>query len=245
MQMIADWKLDAMVKMLLEQIWGERKESIQLACKILKECYTNAKPKVVDYSEIKSRIGRIETRLSNLIDMRTDGDISKDEYKSRRKKLENELQTAKGELEQKTNVEPIPHEAKIRWDEIEQTLNQIIDFSETTVNDDIIDKFLHKVTPLGNNRYAFHMNLDNGLTEEFITGVNGRKNNAVIFLDNGYKENGGDDDPSPPVHNIINLHTYKNRIKSGLSVDLLGVLHTTYSGLRRGKPRDRYTERRA
>ena len=244
MQMIADWKLDAMAKMLLEQLWGERKESIQLVCKILRECYINATPKVIDKTEIKAKITRIEGRLSNLIDMRTDGDISKEEYKTRRAKLDAELQAAKDELEQKSNVEPFPQDAKIRWNEIEQTLNKMIDFSGTKVNEDIINKFVHKVTPLGNNRYAFHMNLDNGLTEEYIAGTDGKKNNAVIFLDDDKGNDEGDGEPSPPVHSICYPQMQKHRIKSGLSRDFCFPLHTEYSRLRRRQSCYRHPERR-
>ena len=243
MQMIADWKLDAMAKMLFEQLWCERKESIQIVCKILRECYTNDKPKVIDQTDVKAKITRIESRLSNLIDMRTDGDISKEEYKTRRAKLEIELQTAQDELEQKSKVDPFPQEAKIRWKEIEQTLNQMIDFPGTKINGDIIDKFIHEVTPLGNNRYAFHMNLDNGLIEKYIAGTEGKKNNAVIFLDDGKGDDERDGEPSPPVHSICNSQMQIYLIKSSFSNGLSFVLQTTYSRLCSSESRYRHSER--
>lgn len=179
---------------------------------------------MIDQSETKAKIARIEGRLSNLIDMRTDGEISKEEYKPRRAKLEAELNAVRGELEQKPEVEPIPQEAKLRWKEIEQTLDQMIDLSGDKVNEDIIDKFVQRVTPLGNNRYAFHMNLDNGATENFIAGVEGKKNSSVIFLDNGT----GDGEPSPVLHSICNLRMPKNLDIASLLGDLFFALPTTY-----------------
>ena len=37
--MIADWKLEMMAKMIFEQIWQERKETVDTVCKLIKECY--------------------------------------------------------------------------------------------------------------------------------------------------------------------------------------------------------------
>lgn len=39
MQMIADWKLEVMCKMLMEKLWTERTGAIQEAERILKLCY--------------------------------------------------------------------------------------------------------------------------------------------------------------------------------------------------------------
>jgi hypothetical protein len=90
MNMIADWKLEAMTKMLLEQLWGERKEAVQLACQMIRECYTADKPVTIDRSHIAAKLKRIEGRISNLVDTRTDGDISREEYRSRRARLDAE-----------------------------------------------------------------------------------------------------------------------------------------------------------
>jgi hypothetical protein len=227
MTMIADWKLDAMTKMLFEQLWGERKKSVQLACKMIRENYSADKPVAVDRSNIMAKINRIEGRISNLVDMRTDGDISKEEYRTRRAKLDAELETAKAELTENPAVVPVPQEYKLRWTEIEQTLNQMIDLSGEKVSEAVVDKFVRRITPLGNNRYVFYMNLDNRLAEQFTAKVEGRKNSAVVSLD----DNEGDGEPSPPIHNCKVLKFPKNSEKSSVSGDLFFVLQTAYRRL--------------
>ncbi|MDR2515227.1 MAG: hypothetical protein LBD02_08520, partial [Christensenellaceae bacterium] len=37
-QMIAEWKMEAMGKLLLESLWTERKSAVQLACQMLRDC---------------------------------------------------------------------------------------------------------------------------------------------------------------------------------------------------------------
>jgi len=120
MNMIADWKLEAMTKMLFEQLWGERREAVQLACKMIRECYAADKPVAVDRSHIAAKIKRIEGRISNLVDMRTDGDISKEEYRSRRARLDAELEATKAELTETPAIEPAPQEFKLRWAELSE-----------------------------------------------------------------------------------------------------------------------------
>jgi len=239
MQMIADWKLDAMAKMIFEQLWGERKEAVQLVCQTLQECYQQELPTQIDNTTlIQTKISRIKGRLSNLIDMRTDGDISKDEYKTRRAKMDAELLEAETELEKAGTIQPIPQDTALRWKEIEQTLNELIDFSEPKVHTSIIEKFVSQVTPKGNNRYAWYLKLDNEVTEEIPATVEGRKNNAIIFLD----EKREDAEASSPIHNIFFSEMLKNRMKPNFLSDLLFVLHTTQCCLCGGQTGNRHTE---
>jgi len=248
MQMVADWKLDMMAKTLLMQLWGERREAVRLACKIIHECYCMDKPVNVDYSATRAKITRTEEKIATLIDLLMEGDISKDEYKTRRDKLETELQTAKTLLADKTEVDPIPQEEKLRWNEIEKTLDQMIDFSGDRINEDVLDKFIRRVVPLGNNRYAFHLNLDNGFTDNFNACVEGRKNKAAVSFEDGK----GDGEPSP-IHSVftdrllrgvqsLKKPVSKNGLKSRFFENLFFCILTAQSGLSRRQTGDRHPE---
>jgi hypothetical protein len=233
MRMIADWKLDMMAKAVFMELRGERREAVRLACRMIRESYCVDKPANADYSAIRANILRTEDKISTLIDLLMDGDISKDEYKMRRDKLETELRTAKAMLANKADDEPIPMEEKLRWQEIEQTLNRMIDFSGDRINEDILNKFISRVTPLGDNRYAFHMNLDNGLSEPLFARVEGRKNKAAVSTQNSE----GDAEASPYIHHILGYRPLqgmqspkipfsKIRLKSGFSNNLFFFILT-------------------
>ena len=83
--MIADWKLEMMAKMIFEQIWQERKETVDTVCELIKECYQVEKPKKVNLTGIVAQIERYKNKKNTLLEMRTDGEISKEEYKCRRR----------------------------------------------------------------------------------------------------------------------------------------------------------------
>ena len=64
--MIADWKLEMMAKMIFEQIWQERKETVDTVCELIKECYQVEKPKKVNLTGIVAQIERY--KLNAMID---------------------------------------------------------------------------------------------------------------------------------------------------------------------------------
>ena len=67
------------------------------------------------------------------------------------------------------------------------------------------------------NRYAFHLNLDKGISENITAGIEGRKKHANVILG----ESEGDAEASPYIHHFAELKTAKNHMKSGFPGDLL------------------------
>jgi len=88
-RMVGDWKLDLMAKVILESIWTKRKEAVIEAYKMIADCYvTEEKQKEKELSELKNRLSKINHKIDNLIDMRAEGEISKEEYGIKRKELD-------------------------------------------------------------------------------------------------------------------------------------------------------------
>lgn len=46
-------------------------------------------------------------------------------------------------------------EEGLNWEKIKATLNEVIDFSGSKVDDSIVDKFVARIIPQGNNRFAW------------------------------------------------------------------------------------------
>lgn len=55
-----------------------------------------------------------------------------------------------------------------------------------------MDKFVYKVVPIGKNHFRWYMNLSQQRQEDFDIEIEGRKNTAVVSIDEG--------DTSPSVH---------------------------------------------
>ena len=182
-RMIADWKLDFMAKSLLEHLWTDRKESVLLALDLIKRYYrdervTSGKG---DTAAIQAKLNKATTRLQNLIAMRADGEISKDEYQAMRSPVDAEIRALEKALEDAPQAEE--QGTTLNLTEITATLHSLVDFSEATLNHDVIKKFVYMVTPTSDTSFHWYVNLS-GNTKAIATyTVEGRKKKNVIRLE--------------------------------------------------------------
>lgn len=79
------------------------------------------------------------------------------------------------------------------WDEIQSSLDAMIDFSNPQIDRHIIRKFVSKIVPNGRNHFRWYMNLDGKDTTTLDMVTEGRKNNAVISFND-------DEEDEPPLH---------------------------------------------
>ena len=202
--MIADWKLELIAKFVLEDLWRERKNTVTTACRMIRECFAADPPKKqLPNANVQTKIERTQKRIQNLIAMRTDGEISAEEFKSNKGALEQELQTLQAQMEEVPERIYTDSE-RLCWEQIETTLNELIDFSYGKLPIEIIKKLVRRVLPQNNNHFRLVLNLDNDNTADVDLVVEGRKNAPKVYLDGA----GGD---KPPVHmeNVILFSNFK------------------------------------
>ena len=182
-RMIADWKLDFMAKSLLEHLWTDRKESVLLALDLIKRYYrdervTSGKS---DTTVIQTKLNKATTRLQNLIAMRADGEITKDEYQAMRSPVDEEIRALQKSLEEAPQAEK--QSTALNLDEITATLHSLVDFSGATLNHDVINKFVYMVTPTSDTSFHWYVNLSGNTKARATYTVEGRKKKNVIKLE--------------------------------------------------------------
>lgn len=182
-RMIADWKLDFMAKSLLEHLWTDRKESVLLALDLIKryyrdECVTCGKG---DTTVIQSKLNKATARLQNLIAMRADGEITKEEYQAMRSPVDAEIRALQKALTEVPQAEE--HSSALNLDEITATLHSLVDFSGANLNHDVISKFVYMVTPTSDTSFHWYVNLSGNTKARAAYTVEGRKKKNVIKLE--------------------------------------------------------------
>lgn len=181
-KMITDWKLDFMAKELLEHLWQDRKASVLIAIDLIKRYYKDERlsENQHDAVSIKAKIDKAQTRLTNLIAMRADGELSKEEYQTMRKPIDDEIQ----QLQEKINQAPNDEQPKsgLELDGIISTLNTLIDFSGTKVSEEVINQFVYRVTPTSDTTFDWYVNLNGTADVRATFTAEGRKNRAVVKL---------------------------------------------------------------
>ena len=222
-RMIADWKLDFMAKSLLEHLWTDRKESVLLALDLIKRYYrdervTSGKG---DTAAIQAKLNKATTRLQNLIAMRADGEISKDEYQAMRSPVDAEIRALEKALEDAPQAEE--QGTTLNLTEITATLHSLVDFSEATLNHDVIKKFVYMVTPTSDTSFHWYVNLSGNTKARATYTVEGRKKKNVIKLEE--------------IEEISSLHRKENEDATVLIQNPLvfALLHRPLSKLGRHK----------
>jgi len=182
-RMITDWKLDFMAKALLEHLWQERKESVLIALDLIRHYYKEERTldNKSDAASIQARIDKANSRLANLIAMRADGEISKDEYQSMRSPIDKEIKELQKALEDTPTNKGCPRGLDLEG--IRSTLNSLIDFSGSTISHDVINQFVYMVTPTSDTTFDWYVNLNGTADVKATFTAEGRKKSCIIKLE--------------------------------------------------------------
>ena len=181
-RMVGDWKLDLMAKKIFETIWTDRKEDAKLAYKLLRECYqADASRNKATIAAVQGKISRATGRMENLIAMRADGEISKEQFQTLRQKAETELAALNEELGRLNSAFDDETDA-LDMAAIEAALDSMLDFSGPTIDSNIIEKFVCRITPVDNGHYRWDLNFAPNKKQAIIGAVEGRKGKASVEI---------------------------------------------------------------
>ena len=196
----------------VRMIWIDKNEVISKTCNLINECYRADVPKKVNLTGVASQIEKYRAKKNTLLDMRTDGEITKEEFAVQKQKIDAVLADLENEYASMLQSEQEIRVPDLRWDEIKETLTQVLDFSQPQVNPDLIRKFVSKIVPDGKNHFRWYMNLDGHDTTSLDVVTEGRKSNAVVTFDSG-----GD---KPPLHtgDVITISQLKEKKSSTRSI---------------------------
>lgn len=159
---ITEWKLDMVAYYVINDVWKNRGEDIRTAIKIIGECYREESTlRVLEQETVKTKMDRLERRKKNLLDMRADGEITKEEYGAKREEYERELNRLRISLAEAAarGTTSVDYNRKI--DSIESALNQILDLSKPKLNREIVDRFVWKMVHSSDNVFELYLHMGN------------------------------------------------------------------------------------
>lgn len=180
--MIAAWKMDCMAQEVMQQLWTDKNESLQIAIELLKQFYKEADSgKQVNRNAIQNQIDRLKKRISGYVEMRADGDLSKEEYAAKRSQAEAEIETLQAELTKPEEADHAERDAKLN--SIIETLKALLQTKDGKVDENLIKHFIAKVVPVGDNTFEWYIDLDKKHHAKAVLSTTGRKNNSTIKLE--------------------------------------------------------------
>lgn len=177
-KMVVDWKLDLIAKSVIEEIWTDRMSAVIEAYNLVIDCYES---ETVTNQEImrkiESRISTLNEKIERFIEMRADGEISKEQFMKYKEKVDIQIRELKQELSQyEGNGTEEKDNLQSELNCIKETFENAIDFSKDKLPDGVIDNFIERIVVQKNDTFEVDINLQNSYGQTILCGVEGRKN---------------------------------------------------------------------
>lgn len=180
-RMIADWKIELMAHEVIKDIWQKNKNEVIAAFEAINKELSIGRNKTTEtVKDIDERIEKLQSRISAMVEMRADGEITKEDYTAARRKAETEIKELKA---QRNSNEEEPDIPKIDIDGIVKTLEEMPDISECKLPNEVIDSIISSVRVIDNDHYEWIVKLSPENKSKYICSVGGRKNNAVAKIE--------------------------------------------------------------
>lgn len=184
--MVAGWKLQMMAKHIFSDYLKDTVKVLALAESLLDKHIDDEEPTENNEKTIKQKQDereKLNKRLHNLIEMRADGEISRDVFKIKQEEIERQLAKIDAEIEQLNPVridegEDATHEEKITI--LRYYLEQSVHPSDDAdIPDDVIRAFVRKIVA-HTDGFDWYLRFDPGDDPEKITVDGKRKDSAKV-----------------------------------------------------------------
>ena len=152
-QMIAGWKLQFMAKHLFREFLKDTDRILNIAEEMLKK-HIQDKKEIEDNTEIINRkqaeLDKLENRLNNLITMRADGEVDKEQFQSMKSEIDPKIHTLKEQIAVLMPEEDEPEEEVPDYNErltlLRYVLERYLNFdSDDDIPEQVIEAFVEKI----------------------------------------------------------------------------------------------------
>lgn len=212
---VLQWKMDMMCEFIFDEHWKNRAQDMQTVLEYIKKYYVEDEivPNIVYNKYIDAEIEKLEGKLDGLIDMRAEGEITRDEYNRKRAEYEGQI---KEQNEKKNAQNDVPTKLSNTLD-LEGILAAMKDISENSsseISHDFMDKIISSVVPCGNGIYEWHLLSSSEAETQINLGVKGRANSKerpYVYL---YGEEADNSASDLHIINFDYLHRFLHRLQS-------------------------------
>lgn len=162
-----------MAKNILKRLWRDQKATVEELLGDIQDNYTEEeeiKDNEVRVEKLHRELERLQNRRSNLVDMKLDDLIGKQEFENKNQSIEERMQQVKNELtilsQESEATEPV--EIKEEINKIKEYLNTVCDLDNKKVSDELIDSIVTRITPMESGVFKWYIQSDdNGMETSF------------------------------------------------------------------------------
>lgn len=159
---ILEWKLDMIAWYVINDVWGTSRTDMSQALKMIEECYREETTmSQIEINAVKEKIGKLENRKRGLLDMRADGEITKEEYAAKRNEYEIQINKLNISIAEAETDQIVPADYNKKISSIKQALEKILDLSQPKLNRDVVDGFVWKLVHISDNEFDIYLSMGN------------------------------------------------------------------------------------
>ncbi|MEI3295944.1 MAG: recombinase family protein [Eubacterium ventriosum] len=183
-KMFPEWELKIVAHWLFNDLWKERDKIINRAIEMLNA--TIKDENVVDYTdevkELNKKRKKYEEKLSNLVELRVEGDISKEVYEEKKGVFKKQIEYIDSELlKRDVKNSAIVSNVKTQIQLLTDLLEKKYDVISGDIPEDIVETFIDQIV-VHDDYFEWRLRTS---TEPVLCKVEGNaKDNTIIFLEN-------------------------------------------------------------
>ena len=183
-KMFPEWKLKIVAHWLFNDLWKERDKIINRAIEMLNA--TIKDENVVDYTdevkELNKKRKKYEEKLSNLVELRVEGDISKEVYEEKKGVFKKQIEYIDSELlKRDVKNSAIVSNVKTQIQLLTDLLEKKYDVISGDIPEDIVETFIDQIV-VHDDYFEWRLRTS---TDPVLCKVEGNaKDNTIIFLEN-------------------------------------------------------------
>ena len=183
-KMFPEWKLKIVAHWLFNDLWKERDKIINRAIEMLNA--TIKDENVVDHTdevkELNKKRKKYEEKLSNLVELRVEGDISKEVYEEKKGAFKKQIEYIDSELlKRDVKNSAIVSNVKTQIQLLTDLLEKKYDVISGDIPEDIVETFIDQIV-VHDDYFEWRLRTS---TEPVLCKVEGNaKDNTIIFLEN-------------------------------------------------------------
>ena len=181
---VTDWKMEMMAKYFLNEAWKNRKEDLMIALEYIKKYYTDATRNNTQHSELflDAQIDKAEKKLRNLVDLFTEGQISKEEFAEVKAAYTADLKKFKDEKARCGEQQELFENCTCDMTAVSQALAGMVDMSSPEYPSDLFNEIVNSIL-VENNRFIWNFSYNKTANADMNISVDGNKRCPVISID--------------------------------------------------------------
>ena len=161
---MCEWKLDFMLTAILERLWKNPKETVNVIIEEVKLNYTqDVSNKDYEIGKNSRELERLKFRMDSLLDMKLDKQIDEETFSIKYNQLQQRINQLEEELKPEPEVSIVEREEDVSTviKKVREILDEVCDLQGKTLSEQLIKSLVTRITPNEDGTFKWYLKAEN------------------------------------------------------------------------------------